>query len=607
MCGIIGLVNGNSVVPDLLAGLRRLEYRGYDSSGIAVGLDQLLEKRRAKGKLNNLEAMLADDPIDGRNGIAHTRWATHGAPTAENAHPHATDLVAVVHNGIIENFRELRSELEASGHQFSSQTDTEVIPHLITHYLDTGMSEEGATQAAIGRLRGAYALGVMFAGDDSRLIAARRGSPLVLGHADNATYLASDALALGGQANELTYLDEGDWAVLEQHRSEVRDHEGHRARRARRPVGQASVAVGKGAYRHFMEKEIHEQPQVIRHTLAHYLDSDSGRVQLPMLPFALTALTRLTIVACGTSYYSGAVAKYWFERLAGLPVDVDIASEFRYRDAPLASGGAAVFISQSGETADTLAAMRYAREQGQHILAVVNVEESSMAREADVVLPTLAGPEIGVASTKAFTTQLTVLASLALALAEARGRVDDIEANHLAEALRSVPTLMERLLGDLDHYPDVARQFANARSALFIGRGSAYPIAMEGALKLKEISYIHAEGFGAGELKHGPIALIDDQVPVVVIAPFDDLFEKTVSNLQEVRARGGQVILVSDATGLASAGDDACATLEIPDCAPLVQPLLSILPLQLLAYHVATQRGTDVDQPRNLAKSVTVE
>jgi glucosamine--fructose-6-phosphate aminotransferase (isomerizing) len=607
MCGIIGLVNGNSVVPDLMAGLRRLEYRGYDSSGIAVVRDRLLEKRRAQGKLDNLEKVLGSSPVDGRNGIAHTRWATHGAPTADNAHPHATERVAVVHNGIIENFRELRAELQAAGHGFSSQTDTEVIPHLITHYLDEGMSEEGAMQATLGRLRGSYALGVLFAGDDSRLIAARRGSPLVLGHGDSATHLASDALALGGQANELTYLDEGDWAVIEQRRAEVRDADGRRVRRARRPAGQVAAAVGKGAYRHYMEKEIHEQPQVIRHTLARYIDAESGRVRLPEMPFDLAGLTRLTIVACGTSHYSGTVARYWFEQLAGLPVDVDIASEFRYRESPLQPGGAALFISQSGETADTLAALRYARAQGQHIVAVVNVEESSMAREADVVLPTLAGPEIGVASTKAFTTQLTVLASLALAIAEARGRLDDIEAAQLAEVLRSVPTLMERLLGDLDHYPHVAREFANATSALFIGRGPAYPIALEGALKLKEISYIHAEGFGAGELKHGPIALVDADTPVVVIAPFDELFEKTVSNLQEVRARGGRVVLVSDATGLAHAGEDACATLEIPDAAPLAQPLLTVLPLQLLAYHVATQRGTDVDQPRNLAKSVTVE
>jgi glutamine---fructose-6-phosphate transaminase (isomerizing) len=607
MCGIVGAVNGTSVVPELLGGLRRLEYRGYDSAGIAVLDGRHLERRRAKGKLTNLENLLAQDPIDGRIGIAHTRWATHGVPSVANAHPHATSDVAVVHNGIIENFRELRQEMEGRGQIFESSTDTEVIPRLITSYLEDGLSPEEATRQALERLRGAYALGILFDGEDNRVFAARKGSPLVLGIADNANYLASDAMALAAVAPEVIYLEDGDWAQIGQDRVEIRDNRGRHVRRPARRMTHDSATVGKNGYRHYMQKEIHEQPDAVRRTLATVYDISEAKVVLPDLPFDLATLSRLTIVACGTSYHAGLVARYWFERYAGLPVDVDTASEFRYREPPLEAGGAALFISQSGETADTLAALRHVKACGQHAVAVVNVPESTMAREADVVLETRAGTEIGVASTKAFTTQLTVLAGLAIAAGRARGVLSATEEDTLTAALLRLPNQIEDALERESSYAEIARVFARARSTLFMGRGTAFPIALEGALKLKEISYIHAEGYGAGELKHGPIALIDETVPVVVVAPRDGLFEKTVSNLQEVKARGGRIVLLSDDEGIAEAGDEAAGTVALPQSDPLVAPILYTVPLQLLAYHVAVAKGTDVDQPRNLAKSVTVE
>ena len=607
MCGIVGVVNGQRVASILIGGLQKLGYRGYDSAGLATINGGKIEFRRTKGKLENLENLLAREPLDGKIGIAHTRWATHGAPTAVNAHPHVTDKVAVVHNGIIENFKELREELQALGHDFASDTDTEVIPHLISHYMESGLSPVEATAETLKRLDGAYALGILFQGCDDQLIAARRGSPLVIGHGEDAMYLASDALALSAFTREITYLEDGDLVVLRQDGVEIRDEAGQRVNRPVRHSKFDSTEVGKGSYRHFMLKEIFEQPVVIRRTMGNYYDAETSRIRIPHLPFDFSGLPRLTIVACGTSSYAGQVAKYWFEKYAALPVEVDIASEFRYRDAPFPEGGAALFISQSGETADTLAAMRHAHAHGQHTVALVNVPESSMAREADVVLHTLAGQEIGVASTKAFTTQLTALACLAIAAGRARQSLSRDKAEEITTALSQVPTMIERILEGEDRFQKIAKDISKAPSVLFMGRGTSFPIALEGALKLKEISYIHAEGYGAGELKHGPIALVEESVPVVVLAPSDGLFDKTISNLQEVKARDGRIILISDAKGLSIAGQDIAAAIEIPQAHPFVTPILYSVPVQLLAYHVALQKGTDVDQPRNLAKSVTVE
>ena len=607
MCGIIGAINGNQVAADLIGGLRQLEYRGYDSAGLATIHRQEIECRRAKGKLENLEALLASDPIDGKIGIAHTRWATHGAPTEINAHPHATDRVAVVHNGIIENFKVLRQELISEGRAFASDTDTEVIPQLITYYLECGLQPDEAMARTLERLEGAFAMSVLFRGDEQHLIAARRGSPLVMGHGDNAMYLASDALAFATRTRDVTYLEDGDWAVMRTDGVEIFDGRG---RKVSRPMQRSNIdgaGVGKGGYRHFMLKEIFEQPDVIRKTMGAYYDAESSQIHVPEMPFGFADLPRLTIVACGTSSYAGQVAKYWFEKYAALPVEVDIASEFRYRESPLPAGGAALFISQSGETADTLAAMRHAKAHEQHTVVLVNASGSTMAREADVELRTLAGPEIGVASTKAFTTQLTALACLAISAGRIRGTLPEEEAERLTSALAQVPVRIERILEDQDNFRTIAREVSKAANALFIGRGTSFPIALEGALKLKEISYIHAEGYGAGELKHGPIALVDDTVPVIVLAPSDGLFEKTISNLQEVKAREGRIILISDDKGLSSAGNDACSVIRIPAADPFITPILYAVAVQLLAYHVAVQKGTDVDQPRNLAKSVTVE
>ena len=607
MCGIIGIVGTAPVADRLVESLKRLEYRGYDSAGIATLEKGHLSRRRAEGKLRNLEAVLREAPLEGRIGIGHTRWATHGRPSVANAHPHATTEVAVVHNGIIENFRELRDELLESGANFESETDTEVVAHLVTRELRGGLGPVDAVAAALPRLQGAFALAFLFDGEENLLIGARKGSPLAIGYGNGEMYLGSDAIALAPFTDTISYLDDGDWAVLSGTSAEIRNSANARVTRAVQKTTTGSFLVEKGNFRHFMAKEMHEQPEVVAHTLTHYLDMANETVQLPELPFDFARLERVSIAACGTAYYAGLVAKYWFERFARLPVEIDVASEFRYREAPLPANGLSIVISQSGETADTLASLRYARQEGQHLLAVVNVPTSTIAREADVVLPTLAGPEIGVASTKAFTCQLATLAALAVAAGRARGALSMEEERSLVHALVEVPRLMNEALnlgGDIEH---LARSFAKTQDVLYLGRGTSFPLALEGALKLKEISYIHAEGYAAGELKHGPIALIDEKMPVVVIAPHDAVFEKTMSNMQEVAARGGRIILLTDTSGAQKALLETEATLVLPDMHPLVTPLVYAIPIQLLAYHTAVVMGTDVDQPRNLAKSVTVE
>jgi glucosamine--fructose-6-phosphate aminotransferase (isomerizing) len=608
MCGIVGILGKEAVADQLVDALKRLEYRGYDSAGVATLEGGAITRRRAEGKLKNLDARLRAEPLAGRAGIGHTRWATHGRPTENNAHPHATERVAVVHNGIIENFRELREELEKSGAVFSSETDTEVVAHLVNRELARGLSPADAVKAALPRLRGAFALAFIFADHDDLLIGARKGSPLAIGYGDGEMFLGSDAIALGPFTDTISYLDDGDWAVLTRTGVTVHDEQGFVVHREVLKSGASSMLVDKANYRHFMAKEIHEQPEVVGHTLAHYIDMAHERVVLPVtLPFDLKSIARISISACGTACYAGYVAKYWFERFARLPVDIDIASEFRYREAPLRRGDLAVFISQSGETADTLAALRYAKEQGLHVISVVNVPTSTIARESDVVLPTLAGPEIGVASTKAFTCQLAVLASLAVALGRARDHLSVDDETKLARALVEVPRLMATTLALEPLIERLARDIAKKQDVLYLGRGTSYPLALEGALKLKEISYIHAEGYAAGELKHGPIALIDENMPVVVIAPYDRVFDKTVSNMQEVAARGGKIILMTDAKGAKEASGVSLVTIVLPDMPATVTPLVYALPVQLLAYHTAVIMGTDVDQPRNLAKSVTVE
>ncbi len=608
MCGIIGVLGRRDVVPSLIEGLKRLEYRGYDSAGVAT-LDGggAIARRRAEGKIARLVARLEAEPLAGLSGIGHTRWATHGAPTEDNAHPHATAKVALVHNGIIENYRELRDELAAKGHVFQSQTDSEIAAHLITDYLDGGLAPAAAVAAALRRLEGAFAIAVIFAGHDDLMIGARRGSPLAVGWGDGEMFLGSDALALALLTERISYLEEGDWVELTRAGAIFHDAGDNVVSREIRLTAASGAPLGKGNFRHFMQKEIHEQPAVIGDTLNALVDPATRQIVLPDLPFDLARVPKFTMVACGTSFYSAMVAKYWFEQLARVSVEIDVASEFRYRAPPLPEGGLALFISQSGETADTLAALRYARTQRQHIVAVVNVTESSMAREADLVLPTLAGPEIGVASTKAFTCQLVTLAALAIATARARGAIAPARAAELVAALIEVPSRAAEVLNHDEAIRKLAETVATARDVLFIGRGTGYPIALEGALKLKEISYIHAEGYAGGELKHGPIALIDDGVPVIVAAPSDGLFEKNASNMQEVIARGGRVIFLSDGPGIARLGALAAATVELPAVDPFVAPVLYAIPVQLLAYHVAVLKGTDVDQPRNLAKSVTVE
>jgi glucosamine--fructose-6-phosphate aminotransferase (isomerizing) len=607
MCGIIGILSSQPVTSRLVDGLRRLEYRGYDSSGIATIHDGLIDRRRAPGKLDNLVAVLAADPLPGNSGIAHTRWATHGAPTTDNAHPHATDDVALVHNGIIENFKPLRAEVLAAGRTLTSDTDSEVVAHLITMALDAGATPDAAVARVLKRLHGAFSFAILFRTHPDIMYGARRGSPLVLGYGDGEMFLGSDALGLAPFTNRIAYLDEGDWVRMTRDGAQVFDNNDAPVTRPVITSSASAAVIEKGNYRHYMEKEIHEQPIVVAQTLGAYLDPLAETVSLPALPFDLSAIKRIQIVACGTSLYAGQVATYWLEALGRMPVQIENASEFRYRDPVYEPGGLALFISQSGETADTLAALRHAKAGGQFIAAVVNVASSSMAREADLVLPTHAGPEIGVASTKAFTCQLAVLAAFAVALGKAKGHVDATEEARLVHLLTEVPAAMNAALAVEATIHGLAQPLSKARDILYMGRGPDYPMALEGALKLKEISYIHAEGYAAGELKHGPIALIDENVPVIVIAPSGPRFEKTVSNMQEVMARGGLVYLLSDAEGLAEHGTSATATILMPSVDPFISPLITAVPIQLLAYHVALAKGTDVDQPRNLAKSVTVE
>jgi glucosamine--fructose-6-phosphate aminotransferase (isomerizing) len=606
MCGIIGILGKSDAAPLLLSGLKRLEYRGYDSAGIATLTNGHIGRRRAEGKLINLETLLGREPLPGTIGIGHTRWATHGRPNETNAHPHATDRVAVVHNGIIENYAELRQELIKLGHKFETETDSEVVPHLLTRYLEEQKTPEQAMALAMERLHGAFSLAVIFAGRHDLMIGARRGSPLAIGFGDGEMYLGSDALALAPLTQRICYLEEDDWTVVSPTGARIFNN-GQEVQREIRQTAMSGALIGKGNYRHFMLKEISEQPAVIGDTLHSFINPLARRVELPDLPVDWAKVPRLTLLACGTSYYACMVAKYWFEQIARLPVEIDIASEFRYRAAPMPKGGVTLVVSQSGETVDTLAALRYAKKEGQKILSIVNVPESAIARESHAVLPTLAGPEIGVASTKAFTTQLTVLACLAIAAARVRGAIGDNREAELATALTEVPARAAEILNHDDKLRDIAVKLSEARDVLFIGRGSSYPIALEGALKLKEISYIHAEGYAAGEMKHGPIALIDENVPVIVAAPSDEVFEKTVSNLQEAVARGGKVIVFSDAQGLKRMNVKPWAALELPKVDPFVAPILYAIPVQLLAYHAAVAKGTDVDQPRNLAKSVTVE
>jgi glucosamine--fructose-6-phosphate aminotransferase (isomerizing) len=607
MCGIIGIVGKEPVAQRLVDGLRRMEYRGYDSAGICTLDGGTLVRRRAEGKLMNLVLELERNPAPGAVGIAHTRWATHGAPTTSNAHPHATDEVALVHNGIIENFRPLRGELQARGRTFESETDTEVVAHLVSEQVEAGKSPEEAVRAVLPQLRGAFALAIAFRTHPDMLIGARLGSPLVVGYGEGETYLGSDALALAPLTQKIAYLDEGDWVVVTREGATIFDEAGNQVTREITTSGASAAAIEKGNYRHFMQKEIFEQPTVVAQTLRSYLRPLEQQVALPQIDFDISGIDRVTIVACGTSYYAGMVAKYWFEQFARVPVDIDFASEFRYRQPVLPEGGLALFISQSGETADTLAALRHCKAEGQTIAVVVNVPTSSMAREADLLLPTHAGPEIGVASTKAFTCQLAVLAALAAHFAVKKGRISAEEEAEIVRHLLEAPACLNAALDHDEEIAAMAHLIAPARDVLYLGRGPDFPLALEGALKLKEISYIHAEGYAAGEMKHGPIALIDEAVPVIVLAPSGPLFEKTVSNMQEVRARGGKIVLISDAEGLAEAGEGCLATIEMPKVHPLIAPLVYAVPVQLLAYHVAVAKGTDVDQPRNLAKSVTVE
>jgi len=608
MCGIVGILGREPVAPLLVDALKRLEYRGYDSAGVATLEAGHLARRRAEGKLRNLEQRLGREPLSGMIGIGHTRWATHGKPNEVNAHPHATDRVAVVHNGIIENFSELRAELTADGARFATETDSEIVAHLVTRELEKGRKPAEAVAAALPRLKGAFALAFLFEGEDNLLVGARRGPPLAVGYGNGEMFLGSDAIALAPFAEAISYLEDGDWVVVRREGAEMHDAAGSVVTRPLHKLIAGAGLIDKGNHRHFMAKEIHEQPEVVGHTLAHYIDMAAGRIALPTaLPFDFKAIKRVAISACGTAYYAGLIGKYWFERFARLPVEIDVASEFRYREAPFDGGNLALFVSQSGETADTLATLRYAREQKQHILSIVNVPTSTIARESDVVTPTLAGPEIGVASTKAFTCQLATLACLAIAAGRARGVLTEDDEETLVRALIEVPRHMAAALALEPQIEHLARDLAKSSDVLYLGRGTSFPLALEGALKLKEISYIHAEGYAAGELKHGPIALIDEKLPVIVIAPYDRVFEKTVSNMQEVAARGGRIILITDAVGARAATVDSLVTLTVPEVPATVTPLVYALPVQLIAYHTAVIMGTDVDQPRNLAKSVTVE
>jgi glucosamine--fructose-6-phosphate aminotransferase (isomerizing) len=608
MCGIIGILGSGPAAPRLVDALRRLEYRGYDSAGVATLEGGRIERRRASGKIANLVAELAAHPLAGSEGVGHTRWATHGAPTTSNAHPHATDRVAIVHNGIIENFRPLREELQAKGRTFASETDSEVIAHLISDMMDQGKDAASATLAALSRLEGAFAIACLFADGRDLLIGARKGSPLVVGLGHGEAFLGSDAIAVAPFTDRVIFLEEGDAAILTREATRVVDAAGRSVERPVTIISGSVAAVEKGNYRHFMQKEIHEQAETTGRTIARYVDAMHERVSLPdFAGIDFAAIDRIDVVACGTAHYAGRVGEYWLERTARLPVECDIASEFRYRDPTPSPTGAALLVSQSGETADTLAALRYCKSLGVKTIGIVNVQHSTIWRESDAVLPTLAGPEIGVASTKAFTAQLAVLAALTIAVARARGAVSPNEEHRLVRTLMETPRLMAESLTAEDAIAALAVDLAKARDILFLGRGAHYPMALEGALKLKEISYIHAEGYAAGELKHGPIALIDEHTPTIVIAPHDALFEKTMSSVQEVKSRRGQVVLFTDAAGASASGGIADAIIEVPACDPFIAPLVYAAPLQLLAYHVAVVRGTDVDQPRNLAKSVTVE
>jgi glucosamine--fructose-6-phosphate aminotransferase (isomerizing) len=608
MCGIVGIVGEAPVANRLVDALKRLEYRGYDSAGVATLEAGAITRRRAEGKLNNLAGRLTAEPLQGVTGIGHTRWATHGAPTENNAHPHATDRVAVVHNGIIENFRELLADLQQDGYRPQTQTDTESVALWVSRELDRGADPQTAVSNTLKRLKGAFALALMFKDSDGLLIAARKGAPLAVGFGDDEMYLGSDAMALAPFTARVSYLEDGDWAVMTRQGVTIRDESDMIVEREQQVSQASALMVDKGNHRHFMAKEIYEQPETISHTLSHYVDMSVGRVAIrEALPFGFESLSRLTMSACGTAYYAGAVAKYWFERYARLPVDIDVASEFRYREPPLEKGGLSLFISQSGETADTLAALRYCASQGQHVASLVNTLESTIARESGVVFPILCGPEIGVASTKALTAQLTALASLAVAAGRARGVIDDAQEAELIEALTALPSAVSKALGAEGQIVEISRRLSKAKDVLYLGRGPMFSVAMEGALKLKEISYIHAEGYAAGELKHGPIALVDEAMPVIVVAPSDELVDKTLSNMQEVAARGGKIILITDADGARTVGEGVADIVEIPHVHPFVAPILATIPVQLLAYHTAVFMGTDVDQPRNLAKSVTVE
>lgn len=606
MCGIVGIIGSDHVAPHLLEGLKRLEYRGYDSAGIATLVNGSIHRRRAEGKLINLQNRLKSEPLEGSIGIGHTRWATHGVPNEENAHPHATTKVSLVHNGIIENYQEIKAEMVAEGRNLASDTDTEVVAHLIHANMDKGMDPVTASAAALKRLDGAFALGIIFAGRHDLMIAARQGSPLAVGHGDGEMYLGSDAMALAHLTNRIQYLEDGDWAVITADGATVYDADDNEITRDISLSSLSGATIGKAGYRHFMLKEIYEQPQVIGDTLHSFVNPATRSVTLP-LSFEANEVSRFTIIACGTAYLAGMVAKYWLESVARVPVEIDVASEFRYRAADMPDNGVALFISQSGETMDTLESLRYARKQGQHIVSIVNSPESTIARESDTVWQTYAGPEIGVASTKAFTTQLTVLACLCIAVARDRGAISQSDEARLTEALSEVPARVAEVLNHDERIQAIAQTVSEARDVLYLGRGTSYPIALEGALKLKEISYIHAEGYAAGEMKHGPIALIDENVPVIVIAPTDSLFEKTASNLQEVVARKGRVVFFTDQRGADKLGEIAAETIALPTVDPFVAPILHTIPVQLLAYHVAVAKGTDVDQPRNLAKSVTVE
>ncbi|WEX79341.1 glutamine--fructose-6-phosphate transaminase (isomerizing) (plasmid) [Sinorhizobium numidicum] len=608
MCGIVGIVGTEPVSERLVDALKRLEYRGYDSAGVATITEGALHRRRAEGKLVNLEARLKEEALSGTIGIAHTRWATHGAPTERNAHPHFTDGVAVVHNGIIENFAEIKDELSAVGAEFLTETDTEVVAHLLAKYRREGMGRREAMHAMLKRVRGAYALAVLFEDDPSTIMAARNGPPLAIGHGNGEMFLGSDAIALAPFTNEITYLVDGDWAVIGRTGVHIFDTEGNVVTRPRQVSMAAAYLVDKGNHRHFMEKEIYEQPEVISHALGHYFNFIDNRVVPVSDGIDFAKAPSLAISACGTAYLAGLIGKYWFERYARLPVEIDVASEFRYREIPLSPQSAALFLSQSGETADTLASLRYCKEHGLKIGAVVNVRESTIARESDAVFPILAGPEIGVASTKAFTCQLAVLAALAIGAGKARGTVSDKEEQALVRSLAEMPRIMGQVLNSIQpKIETLSRELSKCRHVLYLGRGTSFPLAMEGALKLKEISYIHAEGYAAGELKHGPIALIDENMPVIVIAPHDRFFDKTVSNMQEVAARGGRIILITDERGASVSKIDTMHTIVLPNVDEVIAPMIFSLPVQLLAYHTAVFTGTDVDQPRNLAKSVTVE